>query len=203
MISSKSDLKLYLTEELGRYIPYPFNYYNEFLLWIKGSQFLRLWKFHYALRKYEYYLNKKKMTIFGKFVKQFWRFKYRHRQLKYEIYIAPNQCGHGLRLCHPGYRYLNETAKLGNYCTILPMVLIGTGSQKGGKVFIGDYVDISTGVTILSPVRIGDNVKIGAGAVVNKDIPSNCTIAGVPARILKNESDVREIAIKRFNVNNI
>ena len=44
---------------------------------------------------------------------------------------------------------------------------------------------ISAGAKIIGPVRIGDNVEIGANSVVVKDIPSNCVVAGVPAKILR------------------
>ena len=200
MIKTKSDLKQYLNEELGRYVNPPFNIFVEIFFWLKGSQKYRLWKFHYSLRHYEYFLNQEKITLFGIICKYYWKFVFRHCQLKYEIYIAPNQCGHGLRLCHPGYRYINSNTKIGNYCTILPMVLIGNGNNKGGNAVIGDFVDISTGVTILAPVIIGNNVKIGAGAVVIKDIPDNSTVAGVPCKIIKKECDVREIAFRRYNL---
>lgn len=46
-----------------------------------------------------------------------------------------------------------------------------------------DY--IATGVTILAPITIGNNVTIAAGAVVTKDVPDNCIVGGIPARILK------------------
>jgi serine O-acetyltransferase len=52
-------------------------------------------------------------------------------------------------------------------------------------IIIDDNVYISTGVTILGPVTNGNNVTIGAGAVVVKDIPDNCVVAGVPAKIAK------------------
>lgn len=66
------------------------------------------------------------------------------------------------------------------------MVLIGKKKPGiAGRTVIGKNCYISTGVTILSPIRIGDNVTIGAGAVVTHDIPSNATVAGVPAKILK------------------
>lgn len=180
----------YLWEELHTAIPYPLSLWKEVELWLRGSQSLRLWRFHYSLRYYEYYLNQEKLTLWGFFCKHFWRFRYRHCQLKYEIYIHPNQCGYGLRLCHPGYRYLHQDTQLGNNCTILPMVLIGMKGGSNRGAIIGNNVDISTGVTILSPIVIGDNVRIGAGAVVTKDVPSNSIVAGVPARVLRqyNES---------------
>ena len=58
------------------------------------------------------------------------------------------------------------------------------------QITIGNNCYISTGVTILGPVTIGNNVTIAAGAVVNKDIPDNCVVAGVPAKIIKKNEDI-------------
>ena len=46
---------------------------------------------------------------------------------------------------------------------------------------------VGAGATVLGPVIIGDNVQIGAGAVVVKDVPDNCVVIGVPARIIKRD----------------
>lgn len=46
---------------------------------------------------------------------------------------------------------------------------------------------ISAGAKVLGPFKVGDNTKIGAGAVVLKEIPENCTVVGVPGRIVKRE----------------
>lgn len=54
----------------------------------------------------------------------------------------------------------------------------------GGSV-IGDNCCISPGVKIVKPVKIGNNVVIGANAVVNKDIPDNTMVAGIPAKPIK------------------
>ena len=65
--------------------------------------------------------------------------------------------------------------------------MIGQGVTIGGKSgwyevpVIGDNVEISAGARILGPVRIGNNVIIGANAVVVKDVPDNCIVAGVRA----------------------
>ena len=53
------------------------------------------------------------------------------------------------------------------------------------QITIGDNCYIGTGVTILGPITIGNNVTIAAGAVVNKDVLDNCIIGGIPAQILK------------------
>lgn len=69
--------------------------------------------------------------------------------------------------------------------------MIGQGVTIGGKSgwyevpVIGDDVIINAGARILGPVKIGNNVIIGANAVVVKDVPDNCVVAGVPARIIR------------------
>jgi len=50
------------------------------------------------------------------------------------------------------------------------------------SINVGNNVYISVGAIILGPITIGDNVVIGAGSVVNKDIPNNVIVAGVPAK---------------------
>lgn len=76
---------------------------------------------------------------------------------------------------------------IGENCTVLPRVLIGKKRPgiKSPNVFIGKNCYIGTGNTILGPVKIGDNVIIGGGSIVINDIPSNCVVAGNPARIIK------------------
>ena len=101
--------------------------------------------------------------------------------------LFPNTIDEGLLLVHPGFRRIGKIAHIGKNCTILPNVLFGLKTPEGGfqDIIIGDNCYISTGVTILAPVTIGNNVTIGAGAVVNKDVPDNCVVGGVPAKILK------------------
>ena len=57
--------------------------------------------------------------------------------------------------------------------------------QSKGEVVIGNNVWIGDKATILAGVHIGDNVVVGANSVVTKDVPSNCMVAGCPAKILK------------------
>lgn len=66
--------------------------------------------------------------------------------------------------------------KIGCNCTILHNVTIGAG--RGGAPTIGDNVYIGAGAIIIGDIKIGDNVKVGAGAVVFKDVPSNSTVVG-------------------------
>jgi len=181
MIKTKSDLYRYLQEDLKR-----FNRKNLIVLWLLGSESLPVVAFITFLRHYEYYLNLNSRNLFQIVKKHIWRFLYRHSQLRYSLYIGTNVVGPGLNIMHPGYRHLMKVGSIGKNCTILPMVLIGKKHPNTKtKVQIGDNCYISTGVTILSPVKIGNNVTIAAGAVVTKDIPDNCTVAGVPAQYIK------------------
>ncbi len=52
-------------------------------------------------------------------------------------------------------------------------------------ITIGNDVWIGGNVTILPGVTIGDNVVVAAGAVVTKDLPSNCVVGGIPAKVIK------------------
>lgn len=107
--------------------------------------------------------------------------------LKHQLYIKPNCVGPGLHIVHHGYRRIGSVKSIGSNLTILPMVLIGkkTPESDTGLCTIGDNVYIGAGAIIMNPVNIGDNVIIGAGSVVTKDIPSNCVVAGNPAKIIR------------------
>lgn len=74
-------------------------------------------------------------------------------------------------------------AKIGSNCTINQQVTIAEDNEKAAV--IGDNVFIGTGAKILGNVHIGNNVRIGANAVVVKDVPDNCTVVGIPARIVR------------------
>ena len=81
---------------------------------------------------------------------------------------------------------LNEEAVIGENCKILHGVTIGGRGGKGrvGAPLIGNNVLIGCHAQILGPIKIGDNVVIGGGTIVIKDVPDNCTVVGNPARII-------------------
>lgn len=91
---------------------------------------------------------------------------------------------------------IHSRAVIGKNCMIGQGVTIGGKSGWYEVPVIGDNVHINAGAKIIGPVRIGDNVEIGANAVVVKDVPSNCVVAGIPARILRSnmtEEDRKEM----------
>ena len=80
---------------------------------------------------------------------------------------------------------VHARAVVGRNCMIGQGVTIGGKSGWYEVPVIGDNVEMNAGARILGPVRIGNNVIIGANAVVVKDVPDNCVVAGVPARIIR------------------
>ncbi len=81
---------------------------------------------------------------------------------------------------------IGETAEVGDNVTIYQgATLGGTGKEKGKRhPTIGDNVVIASGAKVLGPFKVGDNSKIGAGSVVLREVPDNCTVVGVPGRIV-------------------
>jgi serine O-acetyltransferase len=91
---------------------------------------------------------------------------------------------------------IGETTEIGNNVTLYQGVTLGGTGKEHGKRHptIGDNVMISAGAKIIGSFKIGENSKIGAGSVVIEAVPPNCTVVGVPGRIVKrdNKALVRE-----------
>ena len=91
---------------------------------------------------------------------------------------------------------IGETAVVGNNVTLYQGVTLGGTGKEHGKRHptIGDNVMISAGAKIIGSFKIGENSKIGAGSVVIEEVPPNCTVVGVPGRIVRrnNQKLVRE-----------
>ena len=81
---------------------------------------------------------------------------------------------------------IGETCEIGDDVTIFQGVTLGgTGKEKGKRhPTIKDNVLISTGAKVLGSITIGENSKVGGGAVVIKDVPPNCTVVGVPGKVV-------------------
>ncbi|RKQ32368.1 serine O-acetyltransferase [Oceanobacillus halophilus] len=89
---------------------------------------------------------------------------------------------------------IGETCEIGDNVTIFQGVTLGgTGNEKGKRhPTIMDNALVSTGAKVLGSITIGKNSKVGGGAVVVKDVPDNCTVVGVPGKIVvRNGQKVR------------
>lgn len=180
-IVTKSDLRNWIKQDYDSYkMRYPlvsrFTYgeHWEMFSYIKNLRYL------------EYYINKKQ-NPWDKLFRLWHWIKHRRNCKTMGIFISPNSVGPGFHLVHRGFRHILSGTVIGSNCELLPLVLMGkkTPEYPQGDIRIGNKCYISTGVTILGPITIGNNVTIAAGAVVTKDVPDNCVVAGVPAKIVK------------------
>lgn len=178
MITNKTELKDYLTEDLKR-----FNKKPTLKDWVLKNEWAYIYKYIKTLRYLEYYLNSKKKLPY-----LFYFFKYKRLCYKLGIDIKPNNVGPGFRIMHlGGLVHIKKNCRIGKNCTILPGVVIGNKhlNDDNSWVYIGDNCYIGLGAKIFGQVNIGNNVTIGANAVVTHDIPDNAVVGGIPARIIR------------------
>lgn len=113
------------------------------------------------------------------------------------IEIHPGaQIGENFFIDHGNGVIIGETAIVGNNVTLYQGVTLGGTGKEHGKRHptIGDNVMISAGAKIIGSFTVGENSKIGAGSVVIEEVPPNCTVVGVPGRVVRrnNQKLVRE-----------
>ena len=91
--------------------------------------------------------------------------------------------GKRLMLPHPNGVVIHEDAVIGDDCMIMQQVTIGMIGD-GEVPTIGNRVYIGAGAKIIGKLTVGDGARIGANAVVTKDVPPGCTAIGIPARVV-------------------
>lgn len=173
MIQDKNDLKRYLDRDR-----IALNHINEKRPHFYGDE---IWKYEILLRKVEYYINCKKglwMAVLCKW----YRFRFHNASVRLGFTISPNVFGPGLSLAHYGAVVVHANAKVGENCRIHEGVTIGATGGSHKAAVIGKNCFIGSGAKIIGDIQIADDVAIGAGAVVTKDITQpGTTWAGVPA----------------------
>jgi len=100
----------------------------------------------------------------------------------------PNRAeiGKGLLIPHSYGIVIHSEAKIGEYCNLGHNVTIGIAGREGnrGVPRLGDRVYIAPGAKIFGAITIGNDVAIGANAVVTKDLPDNAVAVGIPAKVI-------------------
>ena len=171
MILSKNDLKEYMSADriaLGRHADFT----------LRDWMFDPIWKYERILRKLEYCINCKHK---GSLARMYYWFRLHSLGVKLGFTISPNTFGKGLSIAHYGSIVCSSDMKVGDNCRIHSGVNIGAG--RGGVPIIGDNCYLGPGAKLFGGIVLGDNVKVGANAVVNKSFPAgHCTLVGVPAR---------------------
>ena len=94
--------------------------------------------------------------------------------------------GKGVFIDHGMGVVIGETAIVGDYALIYQGVTLGGTGKECGKRHptLGENVVVGAGAKVLGNIQIGNNVRIGAGSVVLRDVPSDCTVVGIPGRII-------------------
>jgi len=145
------------------------------------------WRFIKKMRKAEYYKNSS-----GPIAKLFyiWHYvRYKRFGMKLGYTIPLNVCGKGLSLPHYGTIVISKYAKIGDYGRIHVCVNIGAHGGNNAPT-LGNNCYVGPGVKMFGGIKLGDNVQIGANAVVNKSFEEdNIVLAGVPAKVVKRIDD--------------
>ena len=92
---------------------------------------------------------------------------------------------------------INLNCTIGHDCTIGEFVEMSPGTHISGNCKIGSFSVFGTNSTVLPKLTLGDNVIVGAGAVVTKDIPANSLVVGIPAKVVKDLPNI-DLLMKSF-----
>lgn len=186
MISSKIDLNQYILEDM-----HFFNHLSkkeQMICKITNDPAWLIVKYIKQLRKEEYYFNCRKDRI-GKML-VIWHLR-RKNQIgnKIGFKIPRNTFEEGLTIYHHGEIIINEDVKVGKNAVLHGSNCIGNDGSSGSKVpVIGDNLDMGIGAKIIGDLKLGNNVRIGANAVVTKSFEQdNIVLTGIPANYRKIE----------------
>lgn len=141
--------------------------------------------FNQSFRRIIFYRLSKKKSL----LRPIYAFLNRHYQNKQLVYISKSaEIGAGFCIGHC-FSIILSKCVIGNDVTIMQQVTIGSsrGGNREGYPTIGNRCFIAAGAKIIGNITIGDDVVIGANAVVTKDIPSGSVVVGVPARIISDK----------------
>ena len=154
-----------------------------------------IWKYQKRLlRKCEYFRNTNRFVPLYLNIPYLYN-KFRLSRMGYKLgySISENVFDEGLSIAHYGTIIVNPSAKIGKNCRIHADVNIGA-SIDGKSPTIGNNAYIGPGAKIFGGIVLGDNIAVGANAVVNKSFPGNCTVGGIPARIIS-EKGASKLAV--------
>lgn len=104
---------------------------------------------------------------------------------------ASTSIGPRLRLHHTSGIVLSPHTRIGQDCELRHGVTVGNTTDRGGSergvATVGSFVDFGAGCVVIGPIHVGDHARIGALAVVTKDVEPWAVVVGNPARVLRVE----------------
>ncbi len=110
--------------------------------------------------------------------------------------------GEGLFIDHGTGVVIGETVELGDNVTLYQGVTLGGTGKDVGKRHptLGNNVVVGSGAKVLGPFKVGDHSKIGAGAIVLKEVPPHCTVVGNPGRVVRMNDERVDIDLDQVNL---
>lgn len=188
-------MKIYTKKELSFYIGEDAkrngckNYFSYLFMLFLGLENACAYRYLRCLRKCEYHFNNSSNSFYHKCCYYWYKIRLSQLGRRYMIQISLNTCGYGLRLIHlTGGGILLNVNRVGNYCGFNSGVVIGNKDVQEARPTIGDHVAFGPGSKAFGKITIGDNVFVAPNAVVTKDIPSDCVVGGVPAKVIKQKN---------------
>lgn len=171
MIMSKADYRRYLEADRAA-----LNVTGSLRDWLLND----IWGYQRALRRVEYRMNTRRNPL--AVIHARWVLRKRGRRMGFSI--SPNVFGPGLSIAHHGTIAVNGGARVGANCRIHPNTSIGTArGHHDAAPTIGDNAYIAPGARIFGPITLGNDVTVGANAVVHRSWEGDgVTLVGVPAR---------------------
>lgn len=179
MIENKIDLKKYLNIEKKFYINNKKDYIKKKL---SNNEKYYIWKFQKHLRLAEYYYNIG--GIFNKLLFCYHINKKNYLGNKLGIFASINTIEEGLIIYHSGAIVISGLSKCGKNLRLHGNNCIGNKGIDGVAPIIGDNCDMGFGSVIIGDIKLGNNIKIGANAVVNKNFNEG-VLVGIPAKRIK------------------
>ena len=189
MINSKLELEYYLREDLNVNLNTTHLSWKKKLgYWLYSNESYMVVRLLRALRYHEYYTNlcnQGKSGFINQILLRYYTIKHHRLELKYGIKIGVNVLGYGVYIPHVNSSIMIYCLSIGNYCSLNAGVVIGRNHTIDQSPIIGDNVTVCLGSKIVRNVKIGNNVIIAPNSVVIEDVPDNCIVSGVPAKIVK------------------
>ncbi|QNN25514.1 serine acetyltransferase [Planctomycetales bacterium ZRK34] len=150
-------------------------------------------KLLHAIRRYGYW--KQRGGTVAAICRRWHVLRYRFWSIVTGAEIPLNaQIAGGLALPHPQGIVIHASAVIGPNCLIFHQVTLGNREGVQGAPRLGGAVIVGAGAKILGPVTVGDHARIGANAVVVKNVPTGATVVGIPAQVINPQSDKDESA---------
>ena len=184
MIKTKQDLQDCLKFEKERYGEVPCLWFFWAALGI--SDIAIIWKYQRKLRVWEYHQNSHH-GIREKLCKIYCNKIGR----KYGLRIQPNNFDIGLKIMHLGSILVNSNTRIGKNCILnINTAFVATRGTSDSPT-LGDNCSIGVGATLVGGIHLGNEVVVGAGAVVTKSFEENhITLGGVPAKIISHKAEL-------------